>query len=158
MVRPTTSGSERLFALFSKPLVRMKQMIHHWKSYRRGTSFSYLLFSLIRYGLRAVSNLLNRGILFFNFFSKFRYCFRFSFLTVCRNDACNTPLKSYGRGTTFICGNVFEISYGFKLILEIVLRTTSGSGGFSLNFCEPLVEMIQIICRWKELTRRNFFM
>ena len=33
--------------------------------YRRGASFSYLSFSLIRYGLRAVSNLLNRGTLFF---------------------------------------------------------------------------------------------
>ena len=35
---------------------------------RRGASFSYIKFSLIRYGLRAVSSLLNRGTLFFNFF------------------------------------------------------------------------------------------
>ena len=33
--------------------------------YRRGASFPYINLSLIRYGLRAVSNLLNRGILFF---------------------------------------------------------------------------------------------
>jgi hypothetical protein len=33
--------------------------------YRRGTTFSYVLFSLIRYGLRAVLNLLNHGNLFF---------------------------------------------------------------------------------------------
>ena len=33
--------------------------------YRRGASFSYINVSLIPYGLRAVSNLLNRGILFF---------------------------------------------------------------------------------------------
>ena len=33
--------------------------------YHLGSSFSYLSLSLIRYGLRAVSNLLNRGILFF---------------------------------------------------------------------------------------------
>ena len=33
--------------------------------YRRGASFSYINLSLIHYGLRAVSNLLNRGILFF---------------------------------------------------------------------------------------------
>ena len=31
MVRRMTSGSERFFAFFSKPLVGMKQMIHHWK-------------------------------------------------------------------------------------------------------------------------------
>ena len=35
------------------------------KRYRRGASFSYLLFSLTHYGLRAVSNLLNRRITFF---------------------------------------------------------------------------------------------
>ena len=39
--------------------------------YHRGASFSYLLFSRIRYGLRVVSNLLNREILFFNFFQIF---------------------------------------------------------------------------------------
>ena len=38
--------------------------------YRRGASFSYINVSLIPYGLRAVSNLLNRGILFFKFFKK----------------------------------------------------------------------------------------
>ena len=35
--------------------------------YRRDASFSYINLSLIPYGLRAVSNLLNRGILFFKF-------------------------------------------------------------------------------------------
>ena len=39
--------------------------------YRRGASFSYINLSLIHYGLRAVSNLLNRGILFFKFFKIF---------------------------------------------------------------------------------------
>ena len=39
--------------------------------YHRGASFSYINLSLIRYGLRAVSNLLNRGILFFKFFKIF---------------------------------------------------------------------------------------
>ena len=39
--------------------------------YRRGASFSYINLSLIPYGLRAVSNLLNRGILFFKFFKIF---------------------------------------------------------------------------------------
>ena len=39
--------------------------------YRRGASFSYINLSLIHYGLRAVSNLLNRGILFFKFFQIF---------------------------------------------------------------------------------------
>ena len=39
--------------------------------YRRGASFSYINLSLIRYGSRAVSNLLNRGILFFKFFQIF---------------------------------------------------------------------------------------
>ena len=39
--------------------------------YHRGTSFPYINISLIRYGLRAVSNILNRGILFFKFFKIF---------------------------------------------------------------------------------------
>ena len=39
--------------------------------YRRGASFSYINLSLIHYVLRAVSNLLNRGILFFKFFKIF---------------------------------------------------------------------------------------
>ena len=39
--------------------------------YLRGASFSYINLSLIRYGLRAVSNLLNRGTLFFKFFEIF---------------------------------------------------------------------------------------
>ena len=39
--------------------------------YRRGASFSYINLSLIHYGLRAVSNLLNRGTLFFKFFKIF---------------------------------------------------------------------------------------
>ena len=43
--------------------------------YRRGASFSYINLSLIHYGLRAVSNLLNRGILFFNFFQIFGIIF-----------------------------------------------------------------------------------
>ena len=47
--------------------------------YRRGASFSYLLFSLIRYGLRAVSNLLNRGILFFKIFQIFGTVFALVF-------------------------------------------------------------------------------
>ena len=39
--------------------------------YRRGASFSYINVSIIHYGLRAVSNLLNRGILFFKCFQMF---------------------------------------------------------------------------------------
>ena len=39
--------------------------------YRRGLSFSYLLCFLIRHGLRAVPNLLNRGTLFFKKFEIF---------------------------------------------------------------------------------------
>ena len=47
--------------------------------YRQGASFSYLLCFLIRYGLRAVSNLLNRGILFFKFFQIFGTVFALVF-------------------------------------------------------------------------------
>ena len=64
IVRRMTSGSERIFVIFSKPLIRIKNDTP-LERYRRGAYFSYLLFSLIHYGLRAVSNLLNRGILFF---------------------------------------------------------------------------------------------
>ena len=39
--------------------------------YHRGASFSYINLSLIHYGLRAVSNLLNHGTQFFKFFQIF---------------------------------------------------------------------------------------
>ena len=54
----------------------------------------------------------------FQVFLNFRYCFRSSFWTVCRNEPCDTPLESYERGTTFICWNSFKIPYSFKLILK----------------------------------------
>ena len=60
-------------------------------------------------------------------------------------------LESYGQGATFICKNGFEILYGFQLILKMVWLTMSGSGRFSRIFNKPLVEMIQIICRWKDI-------
>ena len=47
--------------------------------YRQGASFSYLLSFLIRYGSRAVSNLLNRGILFFKCFQIFGTVFALVF-------------------------------------------------------------------------------
>ena len=47
--------------------------------YRRGASFSYINLSLIHYGLRAISNLLNRGILFFEFFQIFGIVFALVF-------------------------------------------------------------------------------
>ena len=47
--------------------------------YHRGASFSYMNLSLIRYDLRAVSNLLNRGILFFEFFAIFGTVFTLVF-------------------------------------------------------------------------------
>ena len=47
--------------------------------YRRGASFPYIKLSLIRYGLRAVSNLLNRRILFFKNFQIFGTIFALVF-------------------------------------------------------------------------------
>ena len=47
--------------------------------YRRGASFLYINFSLIRYGLRAVSNLLNCGITFFEIFAIFGTVFALVF-------------------------------------------------------------------------------
>ena len=51
----------------------------------------------------------------------------------------------------------FEIPYGFKLILKIVRRTTSGSGRFSQNFYKQVVEMIQMIRRWKDIDDTQLF-
>ena len=48
--------------------------------YSQGASFSYINLSLIHYGLRAVSNLLNRGTLFFKFFEIFGIVFAPVFL------------------------------------------------------------------------------
>ena len=70
IVRRMTSGSER-FSRFFQTACRNEANDTLLERYRRRASFSYLLFSLIRYGLRAVSNLLNRGTLFFNFFEIF---------------------------------------------------------------------------------------
>ena len=145
------------FLISSKPLVGTKQMIHRLKDIVEAHLFDMYFFSLIRYGLRAVSNLLNRGIQFSNFFSNFRYCFRFSFLTVCWNEACNISLKSYGRGATFICFNVFEIPYGFKLISKIVWRTTSGSKRFFAISSKALVGMKQMTHRWKDIVEAHIF-
>ena len=66
-------------------------------------------------------------------------------------------LESYGQGATFICRNGFEIPYGFKLILKMVWRMTSGSGHFSQIFYKPLVEMIQMIRRWKDIDEAQLF-
>ena len=72
MVRRMMSGSKRFFAFFSKPLVRMKQMTRRCIDIVEAHLFHiYINLSLIRYGLRAVSNLLNRRILFFKFFKNF---------------------------------------------------------------------------------------
>ena len=68
--------------------------------------------------------------------SNFWNYFGSTFWTVCRNEVCDTPLESYERGATFICCNVFEIPYGFKLILKIVRMTTGGSSRFSWIFLQ----------------------
>ena len=66
-------------------------------------------------------------------------------------------LESYGQGATFICRNGFEIPYSFKLILKIVRRTMSDSGRFSRIFYKPFVEMIQMICCWKDINETQLF-
>ena len=66
-------------------------------------------------------------------------------------------LESYGQGATFICRNGFEIPYSFKLIFKIMRRTTSGSGRCSRNFYKPLVGMIQMIRRWKDIDEAQIF-
>ena len=58
--------------------------------------------------------------------------------TAGRNDSNDTPLESYGQGATFICWNIFEIPYSFKLILKIVRRRTSDSGRFLRNVYKPV--------------------
>ena len=66
-------------------------------------------------------------------------------------------LESYGQGAPFICTNGFEIPYSFKLILKIVWQTTSGSRRFSRNFYKSVVEMIQMIFRWKDIDETQLF-
>ena len=145
-----------LFSLYFLTVYRNEAYNIPLESYLLGaTSPCWTLFE-IPLGLRAVSKILNRGITFFQIFCNFRYYFRSSFWTVCRNEACNMPLESYRQGATFICRNGFEIPYSFKLILKIVWRTTSGSGRFSRNFYKPVVEMIQYTVG-KISTRLNFF-
>ena len=54
-----------VFRVFFKTARRNEANDTPLDRYRRDASFTYLLFSLVGYGLRAASNLLNRGILFF---------------------------------------------------------------------------------------------
>ena len=65
-------------------------------------------------------------------------------------------LESYGRGVTFICPNVFEIPYGFKLILKIMRLSTNHSGR-SHEVLQRLIEMIQIIRCWKYIKEAQLF-
>ena len=78
IVRRMTSASER-FSRFFKTACRNEANDTPLDRYRRGASFSYINVSLIRYGLRAVSNLLNRGTLFFKFFEIFGTIFALVF-------------------------------------------------------------------------------
>ena len=70
-MRLTTNGSSRFFVKILQKVGRNDPNDTPLERYRRRTSFSYLLFFLIRYSLRAVLNLLNRGIVFFEFFQIF---------------------------------------------------------------------------------------
>ena len=67
IVRRTTSGSDGFFMKFLQIADQNDPNNTPLERYRRGATFLYILLFLIRYGLRVVSNSLNRGILFFKF-------------------------------------------------------------------------------------------
>ena len=81
--------------------------------YRRGASFSYINLSLIHYGLRAVSNLLNRGILFFNFFEIFGTVFTPVFEPFVETRRVIRRWKATNEAQLSYVEMVFEIPYGF---------------------------------------------
>ena len=119
MVRRMTSGSERIFVIFSKPLIGIKQTIRRWKDIIEAHLCHIYYFSLYR------------GItFFFEIFAIFGIVFALVFQQFVETRRVICRWKSYGQGATFICRNGFEIPYSFKLILKIVQRTTSGSGLF----------------------------
>ena len=72
----------------------------------------------------------------FQNFSNYWYCFHSSFLTVYRNKACNIPLKSYGRGATFICWNDFEIPYDFLVNFVNCAADYEGKHQFFMKFLQ----------------------
>ena len=77
-MRLTMRGSGRFSRNFYKPLIGMIQTIRRWKDIDEAHLF-HVEHSVILYGLRAVSNLLNRGILFFKFFKIFGTVFTLVF-------------------------------------------------------------------------------
>ena len=87
----------------------------------------------------------------------FRYCFRSNFLTVCRNEVCNIPLKSYGLGATSTCWTLFEIPHGLRVVLKMVRPMTSGSEHFFLISSKPLVGTKEMIHRWKYIIEAHLF-
>ena len=105
-VRRMTSGSERIFAIFSKPLIGMKQMNTVGKISPRRIFFISIIFSNSLRFKSSFKFTKSRNSVFY-FFLNFRYCFRSIFLTVCRNKACNMSLESYGQGANFSYWNVF---------------------------------------------------
>ena len=125
--------------------------------YRRGASFPYINVSLIRYGLRAISNLLNRRILFFKFFQIFGTVFAPVFELFVETRRVIRRWKAMDKAQLSYVELVFRFLAVFKLILKIVRRTTSGSGRFSRNFCKPLVGMIQTIRRCKDINDMQLF-
>ena len=62
--------------------------------------------------------------------------------TVCRIDANDTVLESYGKCATFAYRKFFLIPYGLNTSLNTVKI------GFERGFLKKFVEMGQIIYRW----------
>ena len=68
--------------------------------------------------------------------------FRDFLQTVCRIDANDTALESYGKCATFAYRKFFLIPYGLNTSLNTVKI------GFERGFLKKFVEMGQIIYRW----------
>ena len=82
--------------------------------YRRGASFLYINLSLIPYGLRAVSNLLNHGILFFKFFKIFDIVFASVFEPFVKTRRVIRRWKSTNEAQL----SYVEIFFGFLTVLS----------------------------------------
>jgi len=68
-----------VFASVFQPFIEMRRVIRRWKYMIEAHLLHIYYFFLIRYGLRAVSNLLNREITFFENFAIFGTVFTLVF-------------------------------------------------------------------------------
>ena len=149
--RPTFIAG--VFRDFSSTIFRNDEYDTPLERYRSGAPSICRTLSLILHGLRGISNGKNASTLFLVFGSRKES----NFLTVCRNDAYDTPLDSYGVGASSTCWTLYEILHGFEGIWKTVCCPRLGSGCFRVNFFDSFVRSMILIHGWIALVEALHF-